>query len=346
MDNKLIDTRWSRWSIYLLLGVIIKFLLDVSYSLAYRNYPLFQPISDYALTILLTFVTLEGVYLVRRYLERKARWEDVPYKRFYLQFGMSLLVTLIFVFGIRWAFVYLFKVFTYVRLFDEIIILILAFIVVLIMVVTELGFFLLNKWRFSLAELERFKKANAEYQFESLRSQVNPHFLFNSLNTLSSLIYESQEKAESFVRELSDVYRYILENRGRDLVPLKEEIKMARSYIYLVHIRFEKNLEIHLDVDPTFENHRIPPLTLQLLIENAVKHNIISQKKPLKVEIEIVDDKLIVKNNLQKKITEEYSSKMGLKNIQSRYDFLTNDQIKVTETESEFSVIIPLIQPL
>jgi sensor histidine kinase YesM len=346
MDNKLIDNRWSRWTIYLLLGILIKFLLDVSYSLAYRNYPLFQPIGDYALTILLTFVTLESVYLVRKFLEKKIQWDDAPYRRFYLQFGFSLLVTLGFVFGIRWAIVSLFSTFTYVRLFDEIIILVVAFIVVLTMVIIELGFFLLNKWRFSLAELERFKKANAEYQFESLRSQVNPHFLFNSLNTLSSLIYESQEKAESFVRELSDVYRYILENRGRDLVSLKEEINMARSYIYLVHIRFEKNLEIRLDVDSSHENHRIPPLTLQLLIENAVKHNIISQKKPLTVEIGIVGGKLIVKNNLQKKITEEYSSKTGLKNIQSRYDFLTKEQIDVTETESEFIVTIPLIQPL
>lgn len=345
MDNKLIDNRWSRWTIYLLLGVLIKFLLDVSYSLAYRNYPLFQPIGDYAYALLLTFITLELVYLVRRYLGKRVRWEDTPYKRFYLQFIFSLLVALVLVFGIRWAFVYLFSTFTYVRLFDEIIILVVTFIVVLTMVVIELGIFLLNKWRFSLAELERFKKANAEYQFESLRSQVNPHFLFNSLNTLSSLIYESQEKAESFVRELSDVYRYILENRGKDLVPLKEEIKMARSYIYLVHIRFEKNLEIQLEIDPSFEMYRIPPLTLQLLIENAVKHNIISHKKPLTVEIGIVNDSLIVKNNLQKKITEEYSSKMGLKNIENRYDFLTKEKIEVMETESDFIVKIPLIQP-
>ena len=108
--------------------------------------------------------------------------------------------------------------------------------------------FLLNKWLFSLAELENFKKENAEIRFESLRSQLNPHFLFNSLNTLSSLIYENQKNAELFIRELSDVYRYILENSDKELVPLSKELDFAQSYIHLIQLRFDKNLIVITDL--------------------------------------------------------------------------------------------------
>ena len=227
---------------------------------------------------------------------------------------------------------------------DEIIILILVFATLTILTLIDLGVFLLNKWRYSLAELERFKKENAEFQFESLRAQVNPHFLFNSLNTLSSLIYESKDKAEFFIRELSDVYRYILENRGKELVSLKEEVELARSYINLVQIRFDKNLMIQLDISNEYDALMIAPMTLQLLIENAVKHNVISQKKPLHIDIFVEANYLNVKNNLQKKESKEYSSQLGLKNIQSRYVFLSADKMEVIELEKEFVVKIPLIQ--
>ena len=217
-------------------------------------------------------------------------------------------------------------------------------VVLTAMILIELGLFLLYKWRFSLAELERFKKDNAEFQFESLRSQVNPHFLFNSLNTLSSLIYENQEKAGSFIRELSDVYRYILENRGKELLMLREELAVARSYIYLAQLRFDKNLIVRLNISSDYNTKKIAPLTLQLLIENAVKHNVISKRKPLFVDIFVEGKYLIVKNNLQKKVSKEYSSHLGLKNIQSRYAFLTEDKMEILESETEFVVKIPLIQ--
>jgi len=194
-----------------------------------------------------------------------------------------------------------------------------------------------------LAELERFKKENAESQFESLRAQVNPHFLFNSLNTLSSLIYENQEKAEAFIRELSDVYRYILENRGVERIELQKEMEVAKSYIYLVQLRFDKNLKITVDIPRKWFSKFIAPLTVQMLIENAVKHNIISERKPLWVEIIVENEMLIVKNNLQKKESKVTSNQMGLSNIKSRYGYLTNVPVEILETGEEFIVKIPLI---
>lgn len=231
----------------------------------------------------------------------------------------------------------------YVRLLDEMILVGLILFIIFVFVITDLSVFLMHKWRFSLAELERFKKENAEFRFESLRSQVNPHFLFNSLNTLSSLVYESQEKAEQFIRELADVYRYILENRENELIYLDKELAVASSYIYLNRIRFGENLNVKIDIPDSAKHFLIAPMTLQLLIENSIKHNVISIKKPLILYIGQEDNYLVVKNKLQRKENKEYSSAMGLKNIKSRYSFLTDKKVEINENDNEFIVKIPLI---
>ncbi len=341
--DRVIRNRWWRLGFYIIAGALFKFILDVVLSLLFRNYSLLQPFEGYVYAMLLSALTLEAAWFFRDRLGKRVRWDAEPYRRYLLQWLLSLASGVFFIFGVRWIGKLAMSGFHYVRVLDEVVILVLLIIGITVLVTTELVLFLLNKWRFSLAELERFKKENAEFQFESLRSQVNPHFLFNSLNTLSSLIYEDQEKAEAFIRELSDVYRYILENRGRELVAMEQEMALARSYVYLVQLRFEKNLEVHLEVPPGYNGMRIAPLTLQLLIENAVKHNVISRKRPLRIDVTVEKDTLTVRNNLQKKESREYSSQLGLKNIRSRYAYLTDDPVIVQETESEFIVKIPLI---
>ncbi|MCB2220438.1 MAG: histidine kinase [Bacteroidetes bacterium] len=339
-----LKNRWIRWGIYLLLGLLFRFTLDVIYSLMYRNYTLFQSMQLYLLTLLITFIALEGIYQVKRWLDRKRPWDKNAYKRFYLQWIYSILIGLFMAMIIRWAYILLRDINTFIAVVDELIIIALVVLVVTVLTVVELSVYLLEKWRFSLAELERFKKENAEFQFESLRSQVNPHFLFNSLNTLSSLIYDDRDKAELFIRELSDVYRYILDNRGRELVPLSSELQVARSYLFLLGLRFEKNLEVEWEIKSAAETKMVAPLTLQLLIENAVKHNIVSKKKPLLIRISASDSTLMVRNNLQRKEVKEYSSHLGLKNIQSRYAFFTSRTVDIYETDGEFVVKIPLIE--
>lgn len=325
-------------------GLLFKFVLDVIYSLIYRNYPLIQPLSDYLFAILIGVLILEMMYLANRYLNRHWEWNKNPYKRYFYQWGISVGISVWVAFVLRWLYKLSLSSFYYVSLMDEIILLVLLLLGVSIIVTVELSLFLLNKWRFSLAELERFKKENAEFQFETLRSQVNPHFLFNSLNTLSSLIYIDKDKASKFIRELSDVYRYILEHRGKEMVSLDREIAIAKSYLYLLSLRFDRNLKVEIRVEENTENWNIAPLTLQLLIENAVKHNIVSAAKPLAIVIEVKAGFLTVKNNLQKKDSKEYSSELGLKNIVSRYTYLTDKKVEIHESEKEFLVKIPLIR--
>ena len=195
----------------------------------------------------------------------------------------------------------------------------------------------------SVVQLERSKKESAEFQFEMLKSQINPHFLFNSLNTLSSLIYEDKQKASSFIRKLSEVYRRVLDTRSKYLVTLNEELEFIDSYVYLLKIRFDQKLILNIDIAEDYKERLIAPMTLQLLIENAVKHNIISEKKPLNIDIYVEDGSLAVTNKLQRKITEEKGSAIGLKNIMSRYALVTDLQVKFTENKEEFKVLVPLI---
>lgn len=156
-------------------------------------------------------------------------------------------------------------------------------------------------------------------------------------------MYENQEKAEIFIRELADVYRYILEFRDHELVVVSKELEMVKSYMYLVQLRFDTNLEMIVNIGEAAAVRRIAPMTLQMLIENAIKHNVISKKKPLTIRLYDEDSYLVVENNLQKKESKEYSSQVGLKNIQSRYGYLSDGKIDVTENEQIFKVRIPLI---
>lgn len=201
---------------------------------------------------------------------------------------------------------------------------------------------LLNK---SEKEKEELLRANLQSQFDSLKGQVNPHFLFNSLNTLSSLISKDPVRAESFVVELSSVYRYLLKSNENELTTLKNELGFIHSFLHLLKTRFGNGLEENIAVDSKHLTYQLPPLTLQMLVENAVKHNVIASAKPLKLSIyTTADDKLVVKNNLQKKTLGVPSAKVGLANIISRYKLLKHPEVEVNETEDEFIVSVPLIK--
>ena len=196
----------------------------------------------------------------------------------------------------------------------------------------------------SILEKERLVKNNIQSQLESLKNQVNPHFFFNSLNTLAYLIPENPDKAENYVQKLSKAYRYILEIRERELMPLEDELKFLDSYTCLLKERFGKNLQIKVDVPTYFLQHKIVPLSLQMLFENAIKHNIISAKKPLLIEVMAEQENvLMVKNNLQRKNQVMNSTKIGLENIKSRYRLVSDKKVEVISSDDSFIVILPLI---
>ncbi|MBN1339934.1 MAG: histidine kinase [Bacteroidales bacterium] len=193
-------------------------------------------------------------------------------------------------------------------------------------------------------QLFGLQEENIISQFESLKAQVNPHFLFNSLNVLSSLIYIDQDKAAKFVRQLSRVYRYVLDFKDKDLVKLKDELPFLESYIFLLKTRFDKNLVVETDIAPGDEEMMVAPVVLQLLLENAIKHNVISKNKPLTISIKSGNNEITVRNNLQLKSSTEGSSKIGLNNIKKRYEYLTGRKIDILNDENFFAVTIPLLE--
>ncbi len=194
-------------------------------------------------------------------------------------------------------------------------------------------------------QLFGLQEENIISQFETLKSQVNPHFLFNSLNVLSSLIFIDQERAANFVRQLSRVYRYVLDHKDMDTISLKEELPFIESYIFLLKTRFDQNLSVDIDISAEKQNFKVAPMVIQLLVENAIKHNVISKRKPLKVILSTSDNEgyLTVSNNLQLKSSTERSSSIGLTNIQKRYDYLSNKKIEILDDGEFFKVKIPLL---
>ncbi len=191
---------------------------------------------------------------------------------------------------------------------------------------------------------ERLEKENVQAQFAALKSQVNPHFLFNSLSILSSLVHADAELSEKFIDQLSRAYRYILEQKDNERVLLKTELEFIQAYRFLLNIRFENKFDVVINVPEADQTrYSIAPLTLQLLVENAVKHNRMSVKEPLKVHIQLDDDCLIVKNNLQPRPQSENSTGMGLQNIITRYALLTDRPVWVGESEGSFVIKIPLL---
>lgn len=191
---------------------------------------------------------------------------------------------------------------------------------------------------------ERLEKAAAVSQFEALKSQLSPHFLFNSLSILTSLIHEDVDLSEQFIKQLAKAYRYLLEQRDQDMVPLKTELDFIQAYTFLLQIRFENKFEVFIDVPQSVQNqYRIAPLSLQLVVENAVKHNRMSISERLQVRIYTDEKFLIIENPLQPRDQPEPSTGVGLTNITNRYALLTERPVWYGEQDGLFVVKIPLI---
>ena len=203
--------------------------------------------------------------------------------------------------------------------------------------------FLLS-WRNLALESERMKREAISTKYEVLKNQVNPHFLFNSLNALTSLVYEDADLSAKFIKKLSQVYRYVLESREKERVSLREELEFVRSYIFLQQIRHEDALIFSLQ-EPMDGDFEVVPLAVQMLVENAFKHNVVSDNEPLSIDLFREEQFLVVQNTLQKKnILKEESSGVGLENIKARYAFFSDEKVQVQETKTHFTVKLPLLK--
>ena len=195
-----------------------------------------------------------------------------------------------------------------------------------------------------LLQTAKMEKDQIMAQFEILKSQINPHFLFNSMNILSSLIPKSPKLAVKFTSQFSKVFRKLLENNEEVIIPLDQELDFIKSFLFLQKMRFDKSLEIEVRIEKKKLNRALPPFGLQLLIENAIKHNIISEEQPLKITISNEGDYLQVQNNLQLRTVHEPSTGIGLKNLKARYKLLTELPVIIDKTESHYTAKIPLIE--
>jgi sensor histidine kinase YesM len=192
-------------------------------------------------------------------------------------------------------------------------------------------------------ELERTKTDNLGAQYELLKQQVNPHFLFNSLNTLKYMVESNDVHTVNFILKLSDFYRFTLESRKLDLIRLSEELEIIDAYMFLLKARFEEGIDLSITVDQQYYASLIPPFTLQLLIENCIKHNVVSLEHPLQIRLYSENDFIIVENQLRLKRTPEASMGLGLENINQRYIHLLDKKIEILANETTFSIKLPII---
>jgi two-component system, LytTR family, sensor kinase len=216
-------------------------------------------------------------------------------------------------------------------------------ITLIAMIIWE-GDYIFQQWKESLTENEKYTHLGLQSEFDMLKSQVNPHFLFNCFNTLSSLITEDRKKAEVFLNELSKVYRYLLRNNEDGMSTVRSEIQFIRSYFELLKTRHGEAVQLHLDIDKRYDDYLLPSLSLQMLVENAVKHNALSKNYPLQIEVfTTVGNKLVVNNNIQQRTQKAPSGEVGLKNIRLKYELLNQHGFRVMNDGKNFTAVLPLI---
>jgi len=207
------------------------------------------------------------------------------------------------------------------------------------------GVHFLKAWKKSELESERLQKESIKSQLDALKNHLDPHFLFNNLNILSALIDNDKAKSKEFLDRFAEVYRFLLKSKGSELVSLSTELEFLQSYMYLIHSRFGDNVKLDTDLHCDTESVFLPPLTLQMLFENGIKHNIISSESPLNFSMTTENDEyLILKNNLQLKQVYSNSNKTGLNNIKNRYSHFTDLPVIIDNNTQEYTVKVPLLE--
>lgn len=286
---------------------------------------------------------LLGITWIVRVLDRRLSWLHFPLKRLIVQvlltIGFSLVIIVLTILVTSWLTNQSISSGNFVD--QAIFMMKISFIFLFLGTLLANAIMFFKNWKEAAVQQERLKREQLILQYETLKSQVNPHFLFNNLNSLTSLISTNPEKAIDFVKKLSEVYRYVLDQKNCELVDLETELKFVGSYVYLQQIRFGANLDVKVNVNA--RNFRVIPLSVQMLVENAIKHNEISERNPLFIHIYSTDEQyLVIENKLQKKANSEGSGS-GIQNIKSRYEFFTEKDLIIGISKERFRVSIPLL---
>lgn len=324
---------------------LLSFIIPIVFMGCRFNRPPYLTWDKYLSTLAITSVIWIGNRYIMIYSRKRYPLFNEVRKRLFFQSALMLVFTLVSNISLGQVFE---KVFNKDKIFSLADILIHSnsaalFCTIMVIAVYESIYFM-NQLRNSVEETEKLKRESLSAELNALKTQVNPHFLFNNLNTLASLIPEDPKLAVDFVQQLSKLYRHILEMKDEQSIPLKEELDVMRAYAFLLQTRFGNNLEVSIDVPDTKLNKKIVPLSLQILMENAIKHNIVSSDKPLKIIVAAENGKLVVSNNLQKKNQLNESTGIGLENIRNRYKLFGNGQVEVIDNGASFTVSIPLLE--
>ena len=328
---------------YLLLyKVLIAFAIALLFKLLFLRLP--DVISaDLILITLIVLILWEGNVKIDHLLNSKYNWISNPKRRVIIQVIAFTLFTPVTLFLLM---VTLHEIkFHDGRLLDRkmLDVFIPALFFALSLIAIYIGFNFFKAWKNSLLEVEKFKTQSTEAQLQNLKNQINPHFLFNNLSVLTALVYQNQDKAVDFINELSKVYRYVLDNKNSELVSLNAELEFLNHYTYLLKIRFDNAVSFSVKVDENNKLSYLPPMCLQMLVENSIQHNEASQAKPLHVYIYTKNNTLTIENNIQPRTDTADSSKTGLKNIQSRYSYFTDKKVEISNDGEIFKVTLPLI---
>ena len=222
---------------------------------------------------------------------------------------------------------------------------VLGLLLLLPVISINFGIQFLSNWKTAQLKAEEFQKETIKAELTTLKNHLDPHFLFNNLNILSSLIAVNPDLSQTYLEKFAEVYRSILKSSKEELISLNDELKFIASYLYLLEIRFEDTIQTFIDIDSKDHKKYLPPLTLQMLIENAIKHNTISETKPLKIHLTSQNGFISVKNNLQsKKVEDRHHSHTGIENIRKRYAYFTDKEVQVFHNAEHFIIKIPLVE--
>lgn len=289
-----------------------------------------------------------GNGLINAILDRRWNWLDQTNLRVYFGIICTILYTVPVVLGIDYLTFVVFQKIDVSIFFSERMIWVHMFYVILSLGVSTFMHarsFMINWKQASKKEVieQKIIAGTASAKFESLKNQIDPHFLFNSLNVLSSLIEENPDNAQRFTTSLSKIYRYVLEQKDKELVSVEEELAFAKTYMNLLKMRFENSLFYELPTSILNPEAKVVPLSLQLLLENTVKHNVVSEQKPLHIRIYIEGNYLAIQNDYQKKEVLQERKGVGLQNIINRYGIITNRKVLIEQNEQTFTVKIPIL---
>lgn len=294
------------------------------------------------LVITLILVWISNYFLTKR-LDKKYPWLKYGNTRFYWQLGIGILLSLVII-NISY-FILKFGLTDDAPIVAQILSMnVLGLLILLPTISINFGIQFLSNWKTAQVNSETFQKETIRAELTTLKNHLDPHFLFNNLNILSSLISIDTELSQTYLEKFADVYRNILKSSKEELVTLNDELRFIASYLYLLEIRFEDTIQTFIDIESASHTKYIPPLTLQMLIENAIKHNAISEVRPLKIHISSQNGYLTIKNGLrEKKVDTRNSGKSGLENIKKRYSYFTDKEVQVFKNPDNFIVKIPLI---